>query len=209
MALTEKQRRVLNFIEQFTKEQGYPPSVREIGAAVGLTSTATVHGYLERLEKKGYLDRKAMKTRAMRVTAPEESVVEATTAVTPDEKYMEVPIVGRVAAGIPILAQEYVEGYLPLSFDFAKNKELFVLRVQGESMINVGIFDGDLIIVSRQPDARNGDIVVALIEDDATVKTFYKEKGHIRLQPENDFMEPIIVPEVLILGKVVGLFRSM
>ena len=116
---------------------------------------------------------------------------------------------GRVAAGIPILAQEYVEGYLPLSFDFAKNKELFVLRVQGESMINVGIFDGDLIIVSRQPDARNGDIVVALIEDDATVKTFYKEKGHIRLQPENDFMEPIIVPEVLILGKVVGLFRSM
>ena len=210
MALTEKQRRVLNFIEQFTKEQGYPPSVREIGAAVGLTSTATVHGYLERLEKKGYLDRKAMKTRAMRVTAPEEeSVVEATTAVTPDEKYMEVPIVGRVAAGIPILAQEYVEGYLPLSFDFAKNKELFVLRVQGESMINVGIFDGDLIIVSRQPDARNGDIVVALIEDDATVKTFYKEKGHIRLQPENDFMEPIIVPEDLILGKVVGLFRSM
>ena len=210
MALTEKQRRVLNFIEQFTKEQGYPPSVREIGAAVGLTSTATVHGYLERLQKKGYLDRKAMKTRAMRVTAPEEeSVVEATTAVTPDEKYMEVPIVGRVAAGIPILAQEYVEGYLPLSFDFAKNKELFVLRVQGESMINVGIFDGDLIIVSRQPDARNGDIVVALIEDDATVKTFYKEKGHIRLQPENDFMEPIIVPEVLILGKVVGLFRSM
>lgn len=210
MALTEKQRRVLNFIEQFTKEQGYPPSVREIGAAVGLTSTATVHGYLERLEKKGYLDRKAMKTRAMRVTAPEEEQVhEVTTAVTPDEKYMEVPIVGRVAAGIPILAQEYVEGYLPLSFDFAKNKELFVLRVQGESMINVGIFDGDLIIVSRQPDARNGDIVVALIEDDATVKTFYKEKGHIRLQPENDFMEPIIVPEVLILGKVVGLFRSM
>lgn len=211
MALTEKQKRVLEFIEQFTKEQGYPPSVREIGAAVGLTSTATVHGYLERLEKKGYLDRAALKTRAMKVVHPEEKpeAGEVETMVTADEKYMEVPIVGRVAAGMPILAQEQVEGYLPLSFDFARNKDLFVLRVRGESMINVGIYDGDLIIVSRQPNASNGDIVVALIEEEATVKTFYKEQGHFRLQPENDFMEPIIVPEVVILGKVVGLFRNM
>lgn len=211
MALTEKQRRVLEFIEQFTKEQGYPPSVREIGAAVGLTSTATVHGYLERLEKKGYLDRAALKTRAMRVINPvsEGTAEEAETGVTADEKYMEVPIVGRVAAGSPILAQEQVEGYLPLSFDFAKNKDLFVLRVRGESMINVGIYDGDLIIVSRQPDAANGDIVVALIEDEATVKTFYREQGYFRLQPENDTMEPILVNEVAILGKVVGLFRSL
>lgn len=208
MSLTEKQKNVLGFIEQFTKENGYPPSVREIGAAVGLTSTATVHGYLERLEKKGYLDRAALKTRAMRVVNPqaEESVQ---TNVTEDEKYMEVPIVGRVAAGSPILAQEQVEGYLPLSFDFARNKDLFVLRVKGESMINVGIYDGDLIIVSRQPDAKNGDTVVALIEDEATVKTFYKEKDYIRLQPENDTMEPILVKEVAILGKVVGLFRNM
>lgn len=211
MALTEKQKRVLEFIEQFTKEQGYPPSVREIGAAVGLTSTATVHGYLERLEKKGYLDRAALKTRAMKVVHPEEKPAagEVETMVTADEKYMEVPIVGRVAAGMPILAQEQVEGYLPLSFDFARNKDLFVLRVRGESMINVGIYDGDLIIVSRQPNASNGDIVVALIEEEATVKTFYKEQGHFRLQPENDSMEPIIVPEVVILGKVVGLFRNM
>lgn len=211
MALTEKQKRVLEFIEQFTKEHGYPPSVREIGAAVGLTSTATVHGYLERLEKKGYLDRAALKTRAMKVVHPEEKPAagEVETMVTADEKYMEVPIVGRVAAGMPILAQEQVEGYLPLSFDFARNKDLFVLRVRGESMINVGIYDGDLIIVSRQPNASNGDIVVALIEEEATVKTFYKEQGHFRLQPENDFMEPIIVPEVVILGKVVGLFRNM
>ena len=208
MALTDKQKNVLGFIEQFTKENGYPPSVREIGAAVGLTSTATVHGYLERLEKKGYLDRAALKTRAMRVVNPkvEESVQ---TNVTEDEKYMEVPIVGRVAAGSPILAQEQVEGYLPLSFDFARNKDLFVLRVKGESMINAGIYDGDLIIVSRQPDAKNGDTVVALIEDEATVKTFYKEKEYIRLQPENDTMEPILVKEVAILGKVVGLFRNM
>ncbi len=208
MSLTEKQKNVLAFIDQFTKENGYPPSVREIGAAVGLTSTATVHGYLERLEKKGYLDRAALKTRAMRVVNPqaEESIQ---TNVTEDEKYMEVPIVGRVAAGSPILAQEQVEGYLPLSFDFARNKDLFVLRVKGESMINVGIYDGDLIIVSRQPDAKNGDTIVALIEDEATVKTFYKEKEYIRLQPENDTMEPILVKEVAILGKVVGLFRNL
>ncbi len=208
MALTEKQKKVLSFIDQFTRENGYPPSVREIGTAVGLTSTATVHGYLERLEKKGYLDRAALKTRAMRVVNPK-SEPEAETKVTEDEKYMEVPIVGRVAAGMPILAQEQVEGYLPLSFDFAKNKELFVLRVKGESMINVGIYDGDLIIVSRQPDAKNGDTVVALIEEEATVKTFYREKDYIRLQPENDTMEPILVKEAIILGKVVGLFRNL
>ena len=208
MSLTEKQKNVLAFIDQFTKENGYPPSVREIGAAVGLTSTATVHGYLERLEKKGYLDRAALKTRAMRVVNPQaEEPVQ--TGVTADEKYMEVPIVGRVAAGSPILAQEQVEGYLPLSFDFARNKDLFVLRVKGESMINVGIYDGDLIIVSRQPDAKNGDTIVALIEDEATVKTFYKEEEYIRLQPENDTMEPILVKEVAILGKVVGLFRNL
>ncbi len=208
MSLTEKQKNVLNFIEQFTRENGYPPSVREIGAAVGLTSTATVHGYLERLEKKGYLDRAALKTRAMRVVNPEIET-EAQTNITPDEKYMEIPIIGRVAAGSPILAQEQVEGYLPLSFDFARNRDLFVLRVKGESMINVGIYDGDLIIVSRQPDAKNGDTVVALIEDEATVKTFYQENEYIRLQPENDTMEPIIVKEVAILGKVVGLFRNL
>lgn len=207
MSLTEKQKKVLSFIEQFAAEQGYPPSVREIGAAVGLASTATVHGYLERLEKKGYLDRAALKTRAMRVVNPNKE--ELPSDVTADGKYMEIPIVGHVAAGSPILAQEHVEGFLPLSFDFAKNRDLFVLRVKGESMINVGIFDGDLIIVSRQSDAKNGDIVVALLEDEATVKTFYQEYDHIRLQPENDTMEPILVKEAIILGKVVGLFRNM
>lgn len=207
MSLTEKQKKVLSFIEQFTSEQGYPPSVREIGAAVGLASTATVHGYLERLEKKGYLDRAALKTRAMRVVSPKKE--ELPSDITADGKYMEIPIVGHVAAGSPILAQEHVEGFLPLSFDFAKNRDLFVLRVKGESMINIGIFDGDLIIVSRQPDAKNGDIVVALLEDEATVKTFYQEDDHIRLQPENDTMEPILVKEAVILGKVAGLFRNM
>ena len=203
MPLTEKQQQILDFINKQTEEKGYPPSVREIGAAVGLSSTATVHGYLQRLAKKGYLDKEISKTRAIRVVKkePEQKPV--------DDKYMDVPILGTVAAGSPILATENLEGYLPLTFDFATNHDLFVLRVRGESMVNVGIFDGDLIIVSQQQTATNGEIVVALVEDEATVKTFYKENGHFRLQPENDFMEPIIVDSVSILGKVVGLFRKM
>ena len=203
MPLTEKQQQILDFINKQTEEKGYPPSVREIGAAVGLSSTATVHGYLQRLAKKGYLDKEISKTRAIRVVKkePEQKPV--------DDKYMDVPILGTVAAGSPILATENIEGYLPRTFDFATNHDLFVLRVRGESMVNVGIFDGDLIIVSQQQTATNGEIVVALVEDEATVKTFYKENGHFRLQPENDFMEPIIVDTVSMLGKVVGLFRKM
>lgn len=200
MSLTEKQQRVLDFIERQIQIKGYPPSVREIGEALGLSSTATVHGYLDRLAKKGYLDKDLSKTRAIRVIPQDET--------TTHPEYIDVPIVGTVAAGMPILATENIEGYLPVTMDFASNHDLFVLRVKGESMINVGIFDGDLIIVNRCPSASNGEIVVALVEDEATVKTFYKEKDYFRLQPENDFMEPILVKSVVILGKVVGLFRK-
>ena len=197
----DMQARILAYIEQEIRTRGYAPSVREIGEAVGLKSTSTVHGHLTRMEKKGLLRRDAMKPRAIGLSA----------AVSPfDENasLREIPVVGRVAAGTPILAEENIEETMTLPEEMVGSGELFILRVRGESMIQAGIMNDDYIVVHRQMNANNGEIVVAMIDDEATVKRFYKEKGHIRLQPENDAMEPIIVPEVMILGKVVSLIRK-
>ena len=200
----DMQRKILAYIQSEIRERGYAPSVREIGEAVGLKSTSTVHGHLMRLEKKGLLHRDAMKPRAMGLAA---SAGPAEPDDAPDVR--RIPVVGRVAAGMPILAEENIEEELPLPSGFAGEGEHFILRVRGDSMIEAGILDGDYIVVRKQPDASNGEIVVAMVEDGATVKRFYKENGHFRLQPENSTMEPIIVPEVVILGKVVSLLRRM
>lgn len=197
----DMQARILAYIEQEIRTRGYAPSVREIGEAVGLKSTSTVHGHLTRMEKKGLLRRDAMKPRAIGLS----------TAFSPfDENasLREIPVVGRVAAGTPILAEENIEETMTLPEEMVGSGELFILRVRGESMIQAGIMNDDYIVVHRQMNANNGEIVVAMIDDEATVKRFYKENGHIRLQPGNDAMEPIIVPEVMILGKVVSLIRK-
>lgn len=196
----DMQSRILAYIESEIKTCGYAPSVREIGEAVGLKSTSTVHGHLTRLEKKGLLRRDAMKPRAMGLPFPSSPAYDMS-------MMRQIPVIGRVAAGVPILAEENVEEILPLPADVVGDGDLFALRVRGESMIQAGIMNNDYIIVRRQPDANNGEIVVAMIEDEATVKRFYRECGHIRLQPENDAMSPIIVPTVTILGKVVSLIR--
>ena len=200
----ETQQRILEYIRDYQKVNGYPPSVREIGKAVGLKSTSTVHGHLMRLEKKGLLHRDAMKPRAMGLAASAELPEPAD---APDVR--RIPVVGRVAAGLPIRAEENVEEELPLPCGFAGEGEHFILRVRGDSMIEAGILDGDYIVVRKQPDAVNGEIVVAMVDDSATVKRFYKENGHFRLQPENSAMEQIIVPKVVILGKVVSLLSRM
>lgn len=197
--ITSKQQEILEYIKQEILQRGYPPAVREICEAVKLKSTSSVHAHLETLEKNGYIRRDPTKPRAI-------EIVDDTFNLQRREM-VNVPIVGRVAAGQPILAAENVENYFPIPTEMMPNVQTFMLRVQGESMINAGIFDGDLILVQQQSTARNGDMVVALVDDSATVKTFYKEADHFRLQPENDFMEPIIVNEVTILGKVFGVFR--
>lgn len=204
--LSAKDYEILDFIEQQLEKKGFPPSVREICEAVGLSSTATIHARLKKLEKHGKIIRDASKNRSIMVVGKElPSHIEYN-----DDKYIDVPIYGKVTAGVPITAVEDIQDTFPLPMDFAHNKDLFMLKVQGESMINAAILDGDYIIVQRQPDAKNGDIVVALLDgENATVKTFYKEKGHFRLQPENDYMDPIIVSELEILGKVVGVFRKL
>lgn len=199
----DMQLKILNYIETIIETRGYAPSVREIGEAVGLKSTSTVHGHLTRLEKKGLLHRDAMKPRAMGLSHEKRSDPELTTNV------INIPLVGHVAAGSPIFAEENTEALLPLPSDFVGDGEFFMLRVRGESMINAGILDNDYIVVRSQPHAQNGEIVVALIDDEATVKRFYKEEGHFRLQPENDYMQPIIVSQVTILGKVVSLLRRI
>lgn len=210
--VTEKDFQIMDFIYEQIEIKGYPPSVREICDAVGLTSTATVHARLKKLESMGYIVKENSKNRSMRLVnyAPKGSSVLKNIADAYDDKYLEVPIYGKVTAGMPITAiQQQDCDTFPLPMEFAKNKNIFMLRVSGESMINAAILDGDYIIVQQQQTASNGDIVVALVNDnEATVKTFYKEKGHFRLQPENDAMDPIIVNEVSILGKVIGVFRK-
>ena len=195
----DKQSEIYNYLKTYTETKGYPPSVREICEAVSLKSTSTVHGHLKRLEKKGLIKRDPTKPRAL-------EIVELNAY---KREMLNIPIIGKVTAGRPILATENIEDTFSLPLDFVKHdRELFILRVTGNSMINAGINEGDLAILEKADSALNGDIVVALIENEATIKTFYKEKDHIRLQPENDTMDPIIVDDCKILGKLVGLFRK-
>ncbi len=197
--ISKKQTEILEYIKSEIINKGYPPSVRDICEAVNLRSTSSVHAHLETLEKNGYIRRDPTKPRAI-------EIVDDSFNLTRRE-VVNVPIVGTVAAGQPLLAVQNIDNYFPVPSEYLPNQQVFMLKVQGESMMNAGIYDGDLIMVAQQDTARNGEMVVALVEDSATVKTFYKEKGHIRLQPENNFMEPIIVPDVTILGKVIGNLR--
>lgn len=195
-AAQQNQEKILDFIKKEIEQKGYPPSVREICAAVGLKSTSTVHAHLNHLEEQGLIRRDSTKPRALEVLDGTQS------------RGRSVPLVGKVTAGLPILAIENIEEYLTLPQSMVGRDELFCLRVQGESMIDVGIFDGDIIVVRQQENAENGEIVVAMIEDEATVKRIYYEKTRVRLQPENQYMEPIYADTVQILGKVVALFRQ-
>ena len=198
--ITPKQEEILAFIKSEILRRGFPPAVREICEAVHLASTSSVHAHLETLERNGYIRRDPTKPRAIEILDPDFALAR--------REMTNVPIIGTVAAGTPILAQENISGYFPIPVEFMPNDPAFILNVHGESMINAGIFDGDRLLVRQTPTASDGDIVVALINDSATVKTFYREDGHIRLQPENDTMDPIIVGEdVQILGKVFGVFR--
>ncbi|MBR4754095.1 MAG: transcriptional repressor LexA [Lachnospiraceae bacterium] len=199
--ITSKQSEILEFMKEEILNKGYPPSVREICEAVNLKSTSSVHSHLETLEKNGYIRRDPTKPRAIEIIDDSFNLVR--------REVSNIPIVGNVAAGAPLLAVENITNYFPIPTEFLPNSECFMLNVKGDSMINIGIFSGDQVLVQRQNDARNGDIVVALVEDSATVKTFYKEDGHIRLQPENDDMDPIIVPDCMIIGKVIGVFRFL
>lgn len=197
--ISDKQKQILEYIKQEILNKGYPPTVRDICDAVGLKSTSSVHSHLESLEKNGYIRRDPTKPRAIEIIDDNFNMVR--------REVVNVPLVGQVAAGQPILADENISSYFPVPAEYMPKGQSFMLKVKGESMINAGIFDGDHIIVEQQNTARNGDIIVALMEDSATVKTYYKEDGHIRLQPENDTMDPIIVPDCQILGKVFGVFR--
>lgn len=197
--ISKKQKEILEYIKSQILERGYPPAVREICEAVDLKSTSSVHSHLETLEKNGYIHRDPTKPRAIEILDDAFNLTR--------REMVNVPIVGRVAAGEPILAQENIENYFPIPTEFMPNNPTFLLKVKGESMINAGILDGDMVLVEQTPSASNGDMVVALIEDGATVKTFYKEEGIFRLQPENNTMDPIIVKELTILGKVIGVFR--
>ena len=197
--ITDKQREILEYIKAEILNRGYPPAVREICEAVKLKSTSSGHAHLETLEKNGYIRRDPTKPRAI-------EIVDENFNLTRREM-VNVPIVGKVAAGEPILAVENIENYFPIPAEFMPNEPTFILQVQGESMINAGILDGDYVLVQQQPTANDGDMVVALVDDSATVKTFYKENGYYRLQPENDFMDPIILSEVTIMVKVIGASR--
>ncbi len=206
--LNEKQKKILEFVNEQVHEKGYPPSVREICAALDIKSTSTVHKYLAQLDEKGYIRKDGSKPRALKII--DTDYIYDQSYVKDDEgTYVRIPIVGNVTAGRPILAVENINDTFPLPPEYVKGATTFMLSVKGDSMIDAGIFDGDLVIVRKQSNADNGDIVVALIGDEATVKTFYREDEHIRLQPRNKFMDPIILKEgVTILGKVTGLFRS-
>lgn len=197
--ITDKQSQILEYIKSEILNKGYPPSVRDICQAVNLKSTSSVHSHLETLEKNGYIRRDPTKPRTIEIIDDNFNLVR--------REVVNVPMVGTVAAGQPILAIENIDNYFPIPSEYMPNEETFMLKVKGESMINAGILDGDNILVKRQNTAKNGDMVVALVDDSATVKTFYKENGYIRLQPENDDMDPIIVPDCEIIGKVFGVFR--
>lgn len=196
--LKDKQLLIYEFLKDFTSQKGYPPTVREICKAVGLKSTSSVHGHLKQLEKEGLIKRDPTKPRALEIV---DSVIK--------KEMINVPIIGKVTAGLPILANENIEDSFPLPLDYVKhNNDLFMLKVSGRSMIKAGILDGDLAIIEKTQTASNGDKIVALIENEATLKTFYRENDHIRLQPENDEMEPIIVDNCSILGKLIGIYRT-
>jgi len=197
--ISAKQQEILDYLKAQIISRGYPPAVREICEAVNLKSTSSVHSHLETLAKNGYIRRDPSKPRAIEIVDDEFNLTR--------RELVNVPIVGTVTAGQPILAVENIDGYFPIPTEYMPNEQSFMLKVKGDSMINAGIFNGDQILVKKQTTAENGDFVVALIDDSVTVKTFYKEKGYYRLQPENDFMDPIIVEDVQILGIVIGLFR--
>ena len=197
--ITAKQSEILEYIKSQIINKGYPPSVRDICEAVHLKSTSSVHAHLETLEKNGYIRRDPTKPRAIEIIDDNFNLTR--------REVVNVPLIGQVAAGQPILAVENISNYFPIPAEFLNNSETFMLNVKGDSMINMGIYDGDMIIVRRQQTADNGEVIVALVDDSATVKRFYKEDGHYRLQPENDFMDPIIVDNVEIVGKVIGLIR--
>lgn len=199
--LTKRQREILTYVMTSMQQRGYPPSVREIGAALGLTSSSTVHSHLTALEKKGFIHRDPSKPRAIEILKDGASL--------PPKRVTNVPVVGRIAAGQPLLAEENIEDVFPLPRDFVREDGAFILRVRGESMIEAGIYDGDYIVVRPQPAANNGEIVAALLGDEATVKRFYRERDHIRLQPENRTMAPILTRDATILGKVVALIRRL
>ena len=209
--LTKREKSILKFIEKQISTKGYAPSVREICKAVGLRSTATVHGYLNSLEEKGFIKKETQKGRTLKVLkgGRMDGQERLDKPVYNGKELVDVPVIGKITAGEPILAVENITDTFPIPVDFVGNFESFMLTVRGESMIEAGILDGDYILVKRQNTANNGDIVVALIGDEATVKTFYKEKDHIRLQPQNPTMDPIIVPTCEILGKVAGVFRKL
>ncbi|GAE24357.1 SOS-response repressor and protease LexA [Halalkalibacter wakoensis JCM 9140] len=203
--LSKRQLEILDFIKVEVQKKGYPPSVREIGEAVGLASSSTVHGHLSRLEKKGFIRRDPTKPRAIEVLDLDNEATHI-----PDKKTTYVPVLGKVTAGLPITAVENIEDYLPLPEHLVTGENTYVLVIQGDSMIEAGIFDGDMVIVRQQQTANNGDIIVAMTEEDeATVKRFFREKDYIRLQPENSTMEPILLKECTVLGKVVGVFRTI
>jgi len=199
--ITNKQQEVLDYIKSQILKRGFPPSVREICAAVNLKSTSSVHSHLETLEKNGYIKRDPTKPRTIEITDDEFALMR--------REMSQVPILGEVAAGQPILAQENILDYFPIPIEFMPNKSTFLLKVKGDSMINKGILHGDMVLVEESSVVSNGDMAVVLLEDGATVKTFYKENGFIRLQPENEYLEPIIIKDALVLGKVIGVFRFL
>jgi repressor LexA len=201
--LTRRQKEILTFIQRYSEAHGYPPSVREIGQALGLTSSSTVHSHLTALERKGYLRRDPSKPRALEILRDEREV--------PSKKVIPLPVIGTVTAGLPILAEQNIEDYFPLPQEFVRSDDCFILKVRGDSMIDAGIFDGDLLVVRRQPTANNRDIVVARVDDEATVKRFFKEDGRIRLQPENPRMEPTYVrgDRVAIEGVALAVIRRL
>lgn len=199
--ISSKQLEILEYIKAEILRVGYPPAVREICEAVNLKSTSSVHSHLETLEKNGYIRRDPTKPRAIEIMDDSFNLTR--------REVVNVPMVGRVAAGEPILAEQNISDYFPIPMDYMPNNETFMLTVKGESMVNVGIYDGDYVLVEKKSTASNGEIIVALVDDSATVKTFYKESGYFRLQPENDYMDPIIVTHCEILGKVIGVFRFL